>query len=158
MMHRNASRLLRLVNQLLDLSRLESGSVKLKTSRTELISFVNRTAQAFDSLAESKQISYKIITSEKTIEVYVDTEKLDKIITNLLSNALKFTPEGGAVEVNISTTRSSTNCVDGTVEIKVKDTGVGIAGDQLEKYLIAFIGLTTLKPVNMKAQELGLRL
>lgn len=158
LMHRNASRLLRLVNQLLDLSRLESGSVKLKISRIELISFVNRTAQAFDSLAESKQISYKIITSEKTIEVYVDTEKLDKIITNLLSNALKFTPEGGAVEVNISTTRSSTNCVDGTVEIKVKDTGVGIAGDQLEKIFDRFYQVNNSQTREYEGTGIGLAL
>jgi signal transduction histidine kinase len=109
LMHRNASRLLKLVNQLLDLSRLESGSVKLRTSKTELISFVNRIAQAFDSLAESKQISYAMNSNQEEIEVYADTEKLDKIIHNLLSNALKFTPSGGSVEISLTTTDPTPN-------------------------------------------------
>ncbi len=158
LMHRNASRLLKLVNQLLDLSRLESGSVKLKTSKAELISFVNRIAQAFDSLAESKQISYKLHTDQKEIEIYADAEKLDKIIHNLLSNALKFTPSSGSVNISLITTEPTPNYPDGAVEIQVKDTGVGIAQDQLEKIFDRFYQVDNSQTREYEGTGIGLAL
>ena len=93
--HRNAVRLLELVNQLLDLSRLESGAMKLRAAPENIVPLLKGLLQSFCSYAERKKISMAFASSSEDIIVYVDREKLQKIVTNILSNAFKFTPEGG---------------------------------------------------------------
>src|SRR4030065_1383905 len=101
MVHRNANKLLELVNQLLDISKLESGNMRLRTTPQNIIPLLKALVQSFTSYAERKRISLKFNSSEDEIIVYVDKEKIEKIITNVLSNAFKFTPEGGRIEVAI---------------------------------------------------------
>ena len=96
-MHENAERLLNLVNQLLELSLLESGILKLENEPQEIYQFLRHLAGNFQSLAEQKQLTYKIkIPKEKTILSF-DKDKLEKTVLNFLSNALKFSPEKGWV-------------------------------------------------------------
>ena len=101
MMQRNAQRLLQLVNQLLDLSKLESGAMSLRTSRANIIPVVRGVAYSFESSAQLRHISLRVSVPQEEIEVYVDRDKLEKILGNLLSNAFKFTPQGGKVEVRL---------------------------------------------------------
>jgi signal transduction histidine kinase/DNA-binding response OmpR family regulator len=101
MILRNSGRLLRLINQLLDLSKLESGKLKLQARATEIISLTNELVQAFESLAVRKQITLKFESELDSQEVYIDIDKYEKIINNLLSNAFKFTPENGEISVDI---------------------------------------------------------
>lgn len=151
---RNSRRLLQLINQLLDLSKLESGKLKLETSKGNIVSFVKGVALSFESLAESKDITLKLLPDKEFIELYFDREKMMKILTNLLSNAFKFTPEEGTVTVSIKEChaefisaslisnkipkRVRDDSVKGFVEIKIKDTGIGIPQEEIPKLFDRF--------------------
>ncbi len=101
MMERHAHRLLKLVNQLLSLSRLEAGKMKLQASEENLSELLNGFVQFFESLARQKNISLSIDIYDPDVKAYIDVEKLEQIISNLLSNAFKFTPEGGKINVAV---------------------------------------------------------
>ena len=98
-MYQNADRLLQLVNQMLDLAKLESGYLKLRPEPGDMIGFIKLIAANFKSLAEQKNITYQIISSEESFFTFFDHDKLEKVVVNLLSNALKFSPVGGHVKL-----------------------------------------------------------
>lgn len=150
MMQRNARRLLRLINQLLDISKLEAGSMKLQASPGNIVSFAKGVAQSFQSVAANKNITLEVMSDSDQIELYFDRDKMEKILSNLLSNAFKFTAEGGTVtlslraprqwgEVPLSDPASSRDSESGTisrnqdeiVEIAITDTGIGIPAEEL---------------------------
>lgn len=133
---RNAQRLLRLINQLLDLSRLESGKMRLRAAPGDVVPFLKGLVMSFASLAERKRITLQFLAQEKTLELYFDQDKLEKIFANLLSNAFKFTPEGGGVEVAVAVGSSSDSSqlsatAPATATVTVSDTGIGIPSDHL---------------------------
>ncbi|MFQ5639709.1 MAG: two-component regulator propeller domain-containing protein [bacterium] len=135
---RNARRLLRLINQLLDLSRLESGKMQLRAAPGDIVGFLKGLTMTFASLAERQLIGLQFYAEEEELELYFDRDKVEKIFTNLLSNAFKFTPAGGEIEVTVgqSTTRPGYAWRQGApvsrvVTITVVDTGIGIAADRL---------------------------
>ena len=97
---KNTRRLLNLINQLLDLSKLEAKRLKLQAARQNVIPLLNGLVQSFESLARQREIEFIFNKPEQDIELYIDTEKFEKIINNLLSNAFKFTPEGGRIIVD----------------------------------------------------------
>jgi len=143
MMQRNAQRLLRLVNQLLDLSKLESGAMALRASRTNIVPVVTGIAYSFESSAGLRHITLRVSSSQEEIEVYFDRDMLEKILGNLLSNAFKYTPEGGIVEVRVGVTSSTRAAAEGrtgqergrngqVVEITISDTGSGIPAEHLQ--------------------------
>ncbi len=123
MLLRNSDRLLHLVNQLLDISRLESGKMPLQAQPADLVPFVNNICQSFYALAKEKQQYLALHTTPSRIHLYFDKDKMEKIISNLLSNAIKFTPSGGHVDVTITE--------NDQVEITVADTGTGILPQDL---------------------------
>ena len=135
-MQRNARRVLQLINQLLDLSRLESGNLKLQAERGDLMAFLKGVVMSFASLAEQKKISLKFIVLEKLEglpplqNIYFDRDQVEKIFYNLLSNAFKFTAEGGMIEVAVGL-RQANDHPGNFVEISVKDDGTGIPADRL---------------------------
>ncbi|MBK9098683.1 MAG: response regulator [bacterium] len=128
---RNAGRLLGLVNQLLDISKLESGNMKLQTASMNIIPLLKGLVLSFSSFAERKRITLKFSSAENEIMIYLDKDKFEKIITNILSNALKFTPEGGSVEVEARRGKGSNN-------IEISDTGIGIPADRIDKIFDRF--------------------
>ena len=99
MMFRNAKRLQTLINQLLDLSKLESGQMKLFLSEGDIIQFVKVIVASFESLAQSKNIIFHYRIPKTAYSCFYDSDKLEIILNNLLSNAFKFTPEGGKVDL-----------------------------------------------------------
>lgn len=129
---RNAYRLLNLVNQLLDLSKLEAGKLRLKAAEENMVPFLKGIVMSFESIAEQKDISLKVKTTNDDIQLYFDRDKMSKILTNLLSNAFKFTPSGGEITVSINQTEQN------SVEIKIRDTGIGISADELPKLFDRF--------------------
>lgn len=135
LMHNNASRLLELVNQMLDLSKLESGNYSLKAQQGDIVDFVEGLAMSFASLAEEKNIVLKTEVGEDLVDheirnsFYYDPDILDKIINNLISNAFKFTPKGGRITVHMRLVRNN-NQVE-SLEISIEDTGSGIAPGEL---------------------------
>ena len=94
MAERNAHRLLRLINQLLDLSKLEAGAMKLRASRMNIVPLVKGIAYSFESSAGMRGVALNVRVEQEEIEVYCDKDMVEKILSNLLSNAFKFTQEG----------------------------------------------------------------
>jgi signal transduction histidine kinase/ligand-binding sensor domain-containing protein/CheY-like chemotaxis protein len=143
---RYSDRLLHLINQILDLSKLESGSMTLKVNQTDLIPFLKGIIQSFASLADYKNIFFEFNTTIESLIGYVDRDKLEKIVTNLLSNAFKFTPERGRVEVAVLNPPVSPLMHKGgikggsgeNIEIRISNTGPGIPPDQLERIFDRF--------------------
>lgn len=123
--YNNAENLLGQVNRLLDFRKLEMGGEKLNLSRCRIVQFVSLLIASFDNISESRNIQLKLdsIIPEDT-DIYLDSHKLKHILTNLYSNAIKFTPEGGCI-----TTMLSFDEIDKRkyLRISVKDTGIGIA-------------------------------
>jgi len=125
---RNAQRLLQLINQLLDLSKLENSEVKLNILKTDILYFTKKVTLLYESLAKDKQIKVffngkvlsKSLPTEK-IDLYFDKDKMQKIITNLISNAIKFTPEGGKIKLSVKKLNSKN--IEPQINIEVSNTG-----------------------------------
>ena len=124
-MKTNASRLLELINQLLELSKIEAGSLKLKAFPGNIVPLVKGVVMSFESIAQKKGILLKVESVNEDMKVYFDREKLEKILINLISNAIKFTPEGGQILVELTNTEHY-------LDIKIKDSGTGIPEKDLE--------------------------
>ncbi len=124
-MHRNGQRLQRLINQLLDLSRLDSGRFELQPSEQELVTFLKGIWAHFEQAGKDRSIGYSMTTDCEHYWTRFDRDKLEKAIFNLLSNAFKFSQEGGTIILDVKTDG------DKGVEIRVSDTGRGIPEEQL---------------------------
>lgn len=132
MMLRNSHRLLQLINQLLDLSKLESGRMKLEVSQTDVTKLLSGIVLSFTSLAERKKITLTFDVRDESVTGYVDRDKIEKILGNLLSNAFKFTPEGGKITVSAKKTAHD------SMTITISDTGPSIPPDRLERIFDRF--------------------
>ena len=128
---RNTDRLKRLIDQILDLSRLEAGKLEINEKEVNLFRFLTALSSSFSSLAEKKEIRYQVQIPEAEIMVLTDDEKLEMILYNLVSNALKFTPAMG--EVNIHATVITKNDMDHVI-LTVSDTGPGL--DEKERLAV----------------------
>jgi signal transduction histidine kinase/ligand-binding sensor domain-containing protein/DNA-binding response OmpR family regulator len=148
---RNAVRLLGLVNQLLDISKLESGNMKLQAAPRNIIPVLKGLVLSFSSYAERKRITIKFNSIEDEIIVYMDKDKFEKIIINILSNAFKFTPESGLIEVK--TCRSEKQ-----LEVKVSDTGIGIPAERITKIFDRFYQVDGSHTREREGTGLGLSL
>lgn len=140
-MVRNARRLQRLIEQLLDLATLEAGRMELDRKPGDLARFVRRTVEAFTSMAEQNGIDLRVHTDDSSMKTRFDPEKVESIVHNLLSNALKYTPEGGQVTVWVG--KRTTPSVSGeesprAVLIKVADTGPGMDAETQERIFERF--------------------
>ncbi len=172
---RSANRLLGLINQLLDLSKLEAGKLELRTSKSNIVPFIKGITMSFESIAERIDITLKVKAEKDEIELYFDKEKMTKILTNLLSNAFKFTPEGGEITVSIAKCHSELvsessamnflknqmlNQVqhDNSVEIKVRDTGIGIPADEIPKLFDRFYQVDSSQTREYEGTGIGLAL
>ena len=140
---RNIYRMLRLVNQLLDFNKLENDTLKLKVRETDIIAQLNNLSDIFRVNAEEKGIVFNTYGLEESFTIWADDDKIDKMCFNLLSNAMKFTPHGGKVELIMDVVTSEDVMKEFTLtdkdtdtrwlKIQVKDSGPGLPEDQLEK-------------------------
>ena len=126
MMERNAQSLIELVNDLLDASKLESGTLRLDITAVDLRSLVDELREMMEPLAREKGLTLKERLAPQLPPVAADRAKLQRILLNLLSNALKFTPKGGTVEILAEQT-------DSHVRIAISDTGVGVAPEDMAR-------------------------
>ncbi len=122
---RNGGRLLRLINQLLDLSRVDAGALLLHAQPYDLAAHLRNLATLFDSIAQDRRIAFTIHLPEATVLHVYDSDKIEKVVINLLSNAFKFTPPYG--KISLALTREP----EGMMQIEVADTGPGIAEEHL---------------------------
>ena len=126
MVRRHAEYLLKLISQLLDLSKVESGTMRLQAAECDLGRTLEPLVFAFTATAEQQGIELRWEDCSDRITLYLDREVIEKIVNNLLANALKFTPRGGTVTVRIGHA-----IAQDAAEIVVSDTGAGISRDQL---------------------------
>lgn len=126
LIRRNARRLLNLVNQLMDFRKMEMQELKTEPVAGDLMVFIQETVDSFTDLAERKGVAFSYHTNCPQLSALFDHDKMERILFNLLSNAFKFTPEGGAVTV-------TANVTDATLELQIKDTGIGIPEERQEK-------------------------
>jgi len=126
-MQNNGRRLLDLINQLLDLSKIDAHEIQLKPEKIDLTEFVQKSVKAFAPLAESQKVSLKVEAGEAPVMAEADPVQLDRVMGNLVSNAIKFTPQGGSVAVSLSKEEAP----EGKIRICVRDNGPGISEEDL---------------------------
>lgn len=148
--HRNALRLLKLVNSLLDFSRLEAGKTKARFVATDISRFTRDIASNFNTAIEKAGISFKIETEKIETEVFVDRDMWEKIVLNLISNAFKYTI-AGMITVHLEYS-------DGQIIFSVKDTGVGIPAGELEKIFERFHRIENSRGRSQEGTGIGLSL
>ena len=124
LVHKNAGRLLRVINQILDFRKVENKQEKLKIRETEIVSFTGEVKSYFNSMAKVRNIDYLFTADTKECRVWLDPDMIEKVIVNLLSNAFKFMPEGGRIAVKLSVSEA-------WVTIVVEDNGSGIQPENL---------------------------
>ena len=129
--NRNAQRLLRLVNQLLDFRKAEAGKLKLKVAEGNIVNFLKELKLSFDGLAEQKNIKFVFRTSSNVINLYFDKDQFEKIFFNLLSNAFNHTPEGGEIVIDIAENKDF-------VFLTIEDNGSGIKPENFKKIFKRF--------------------
>lgn len=151
MIRRNSDRLLRLVNQLLDLAKIDARSLKLDLTEGDLFRFLRMEASSFSSLASQKYIDYQIKIPNRQLWAAFDRDKLETIVYNLLNNAFKFTPPSGTIILSASFQWSQ-------LEITVEDDGEGIAEDQIKYIFDRFYQIKEGKSLASGGTGIGLAL
>ncbi|MCF8378663.1 MAG: response regulator [Bacteroidales bacterium] len=157
-MLRNARRLQRLINQLLDISKIESGTMELRLIKNDLAEFVKVIGGSFLSLAESQKIKYRVQVDIKDRELCFDPDKLEKVVTNLLSNAFKFTPREGEVMLSLEMQNGSMKAEVLEAVLTVSDTGRGIPKDQIDHIFDRFFQVSDSDTRDVEGSGIGLAL
>lgn len=150
LVQKNAMRLLRLVNQLMDFRKIENQKMNLQASERDIISFIKDIADSFKKLSLSHRIDFSVKTDLEELNVYFDTDKLDKVLFNLLSNAFKYTRDGGYIHINVELSNNFDEVI-----IIVEDDGEGMSDEHLEH---AFDRFYTGKAYDYPGTGLGLAL
>ncbi len=136
----NANRILRLLNQLLDIRRIDKGQMVIRFAETDMRSFVTGLVDAYVEQAQQKGIALDAEFADSLPAVWVDPDNFDKVLVNLVTNALKYTPEGGHIHVQVSTGNDprTTGPLQSYMEITVSDTGKGLNEKELKKIFERF--------------------
>lgn len=149
---RNIDRLAALINNLLDMSKLDAGKMKLHKTQVSILHIAEEVFATFEALSRSKGITLQMKRTEGLPLIYADKDKISQIIINLVSNAFKFTNEGHAVEIQVGYYGPDKN----NIEVGVKDTGVGIGKEDISKLFQKFQQADS--PLTRKAVGTGLGL
>ncbi|UOQ69008.1 ATP-binding protein [Hymenobacter volaticus] len=157
LMQRNAHRLLHLINQLLDLSKLEAGHLELSPVSDDLVRFVRGLFGSFESLAQQQGITTSFTINQAELVTDFDPDKLEKIVYNLLSNAFKFTPRGGHVSLSVQQVEAAP-ATAAWIELEVGDTGRGIAAGQQARLFDRFYQADSSDTREQEGTGIGLAL
>ncbi|WP_242156320.1 hybrid sensor histidine kinase/response regulator transcription factor [Aestuariivivens sediminis] len=130
----NADRLLKLSNELLDFRKAEKGLLKIYCQKQDIVAFCFEVFESFKGIAVEKNIEYKFVLNTNSIQVYFDENQMEKVIYNLLSNAFKFTKNGGKIALAVE----KSSDMDGKVNIMVKDNGIGIPYESKDRIFNRF--------------------
>ncbi|UJH90801.1 ATP-binding protein [Antarcticibacterium sp. 1MA-6-2] len=152
-MERNSERILHLLNQLINARKFDQGKIELKYQETEIVSFVNSIISLFEDQIESREIQFKLNHPDTNLMAYIDPNHFDKIIQNLISNAIKFTPQKGTVEVNIGRLEK-----EDKFYISVRDNGIGIKESELGNIFNRFYQVSNNKSRQFEGTGIGLHL
>ncbi len=146
----NGQRMLRLVNQLLDFRKIQNKKMKLKITKTEMNQFIKSVCSNFNYLARQKNIDFLYIQQNPETEIWIDPNKIDAVLFNILSNAFKFTPDGKQIKVE-----ASVNKAEDSIEIKVTDQGKGIPESKQALLFQRYTSLST-DQINLSSTGIGL--
>ena len=143
MIYRNAQRILRLINQLMDIRKLDKGQMHLKFRETDIVGFINDLMQTFNYQAQKKNITFtfeKELEGADSLKVWIDLNNFDKVLMNVLSNAFKYTHEGGNIEVSLKTGHNDAyrGALKDYFEIDITDNGIGIDKNKIEQIFERF--------------------
>ncbi len=150
--HRNTFKLLQLINQLLDFRKIEKGSISLQAQQHDIVKCAEEVFDTFKFMAERKKLSYSFNHESTYINLWFDFEKIDKVITNLLSNAFKYTTEG-SIQLSLKTLHDKNQ-----LEISVTDTGTGIDKNQIENIFNLYYQSSNASNLNQAGSGIGLAL
>ena len=128
---RNTNRMLHLINQILDFRKIQNKKMKMQVQRVDVVAFTRKVMENFDSVAEEHRIDFLFETEKPGLYLWIDADKYEKIIFNLLSNAFKYTPNGKMIKVFIHEDKD-------TVSIGVQDQGIGIAENKKKSIFVRF--------------------
>lgn len=151
---RNSKILLRLINQLLGLSKLEDGQESIRLERRDLVNFVSDRVNAFLSISRKKEIQLSFQSAVDSLQTSFDPDKMEKVLNNLLSNALKFTKREGSVQVRLTLIDKE----EKKIRISIKDTGIGIPMNKLPFIFDRFYQVHQEKTSELEGTGLGLAL
>lgn len=142
LMYRNCLRILRLVNQLMDMRKIDNGQMQLHFLKTDVVYFIKDIMQSFENLAVTRKINFTLTKTSDVVDLWVDQGNFDKIIFNLLSNAFKYTPDNGEIRIKVSGFRSNEGILECKakeyVEFVVSNSGSSIEERNLEKVFERF--------------------
>lgn len=176
LMHKNANRLLRLINQLMDFRKIEQSMMEISVSNGDIVSFIKYIHGAFVEFSEKHNINFTFESTKEKYLAWFDADKLEKILYNLISNAIKFTPDGGNVSVCISFSKTGTiqsttdtneiknasnkiktsdDTSDDFITISVKDSGIGIPADRLQYIFNRFYQIKDSGSLKRKLENEG---
>ncbi|GHT53934.1 hybrid sensor histidine kinase/response regulator [Bacteroidia bacterium] len=136
LIYRNAQRILRLVNQIMDMRKLDKGQMPLSFHQTNIIGFIQDLMATFDYLAQKKNIRFSFEHALESLNVWIDLNNFDKVLMNILSNAFKYTPDGGEIRIQLTTGKNAE--MGDYFEIGINDTGIGIDENETEKIFDRF--------------------
>ncbi len=142
LMHRNALRLLNLVNQLLDFRKSEVAGLHLTPAEGDMVAFVKNICASFLMLSEKKNVNLTFYSAVESLDMLFDEDKMGKAVMNLLSNAFKFTPDGGRVDVSVEVLKGTPD----QLLLKVSDTGTGIKDEDKERIFERFYQVDQANP------------
>lgn len=131
LMKRNAERVLHLINQMMDLRKIDQGKMAMRMRQTDYVETVEDACRMFVQQAKAKNIRFSFVHHDASLPIWIDPENFDKVIVNVLSNAFKFTPSGGTISVTLDHD-------DASAYLKIKDSGCGIPQDKLENIFQRF--------------------
>ncbi|MBN2275818.1 MAG: response regulator [Bacteroidales bacterium] len=143
LMYRNILRILRLLNQLMDIRKVDNHQLKLQFQKTDLIDFIHDIIKSFEQLAILRNIDFRLISNFESLEVWIDQVNFDKVLFNLLSNAFKFTPDHGYILISLDTKRNnaklglSHNITD-YIELSIENSGSKIEEGETERIFDRF--------------------
>ena len=148
---RNVNRMLRLVNQILDFRKIQNKKMKMRVQQIDLIPFIRHIMESFNSLADEHQIDFSMDTKVSSLKIWADSDKLEKILFNLLSNAFKYTPQGKQIKVVVQEEEKD-------VILAVEDQGIGIAENKQKSLFVRFENLVDKNLFNQASTGIGLSL
>ncbi|WP_324673852.1 response regulator [Hymenobacter sp. GOD-10R] len=166
LMHKQAVKLLELVNQLLDFRKVETGNVPLRASRSDAVHFLHDIYSVFELKAKERELDYRLDVPAEPVLLYFDRSKLEIILTNLLANAFKYTRNEGRVELKAAAVGSAhgeavyndDKLVGNYLKISVKDTGVGIQAHELDRIFDPYYQASHTNSLRMTGTGIGLSL
>ena len=151
--YKNARRMLTLINQLLDFRKIVKNKMELKIARVNLVQLVEDAMDDFREMASERHIELLFTVSNRSILVWIDLERIESVVYNLLSNAFKFTRNGGRIEMVLTVNES-----EGSVSMTVRDNGIGIAKEQQNSIFERFHQASRSVVSDMKGSGIGLAL